>query len=122
VESPLFWVEERMAGRAVEFLAPPPFIDGNIVQFWVRGGNVSLENATRVFLEDYFDDRRVVSIKKGADGVSVFGRLWNRRHAFDLHGSVAWVDNTVVCCAKVDPSLLYDARASVFVPVIQFIR
>jgi hypothetical protein len=111
-----------MAGRAVEFLAPPPFIDGSIVQFWVRGGNVSLENATRAFLEDYFDDRRLVSIKKGVDGVSVFGRLWNHSHAFDLHGSVAWVDNTVVCCAKVDPSLLYDARASAFVPVIRFIR
>jgi hypothetical protein len=73
-------------------------------------------------LRDYFDDRRLVSIKIGADGISIFGRLWNRSDAFGLHGKAAWVGNIVVCCAKVDPSLLYDARASVFVPVIRFIR
>jgi hypothetical protein len=111
-----------MVRRAIEFLAPPPFVDGSILQFWVKGGNVSLEIAARAFLEAHFSDWRLFSIKKGAARGCVFGRLWNRRDAFDLHGRAVWVGNTILCCAKVDPSMLYDARASLFVPVIHFVR
>jgi hypothetical protein len=52
-----------MAGRAIEFLAPPPFVDGSILQFWVKGGNVSLEIAARAFLEAHFSDWRLFSIR-----------------------------------------------------------
>jgi hypothetical protein len=78
-----------MAGHVVEFLAPPPFVGGSMLQFWVRGGDVSLENAARAFLETYFDDRRLFSIKHGVVGGCVFGHMWNRSDTFNLHGSAA---------------------------------
>jgi hypothetical protein len=31
------------------------------------------------------------------------------------------VGNTLLCCAKVDPNMLHDVHASVFVPVIRFV-
>jgi hypothetical protein len=109
-----------MAGAVIEFLAPPPFEDGSMLQFWVRGGNVSLQNATRIFLEAYFVGRQFFKVKRGITNY-IFGHLWNREDAFDLHGTAAWVGNTIICCAKVDPQMLYDARAAEFVPVIRFV-
>jgi hypothetical protein len=109
-----------MAGAVIEFLAPPPFEDGSMLQFWVRGGNISLQNATRIFLEAYFVDRQFFKVKRGVADC-IFGHLWNREDAFDLHGTAAWVGNTIICCAKVDPQMLYDARAAEFVPVIRFV-
>jgi hypothetical protein len=110
-----------MAGPLVEFLAPPAFAEGSMLQFWSRGGNIALEDATRMFLEAYFDDHRFFKVKRGV-GNCVFGHLWNSGDAFDLHGTAGWVGNTIICCAKVDPHMLYDVRAAAFVPVIRFVR
>jgi hypothetical protein len=110
-----------MAGPLVEFLAPPAFAEGSMLQFWSRGGNIALEDATRMFLEAYFDDHRFFKVKRGV-GNCVFGHLWNSGDVFDLHGTAGWVGNTIICCAKVDPHMLYDVCAAAFVPVIRFVR
>jgi hypothetical protein len=110
-----------MVGPVVEFLSPLLFDDGSMLQFWVRGGNRFLGNAACKFFGAYFDDHRLFKIKRVVGGVCVFGYLWNRGDAFDLHGSADWVGNALLYCAKVDPNMLHDVRASAFVMVIRFV-
>jgi hypothetical protein len=56
-----------MAGPVVEFLAPPPFLGRSMLQFWVRGGNVSFENAARIILEAYFDDHVLFFVNRAVE-------------------------------------------------------
>jgi hypothetical protein len=38
----------------------------------------------------------------------VFAILQEERDAWNLHDNVAWVGNTLLCAAKVDPSMIYN--------------
>ena len=54
-----------MAGPFVEFLAPEPFPESEMVQFWIRGGNTPLREAVETFMGAWFDAPRVFRVKAG---------------------------------------------------------
>jgi hypothetical protein len=110
-----------MAGHRVEFLAPAPFVDGRTVQFWTQGGNNSTITAADIFLKHHFGPDGYYRIRYGANNVSVFAIVQEDRDAWNLHGNVAWVGNTLLCCAKVDPALIYNEEAPLSMPVIRFL-
>jgi hypothetical protein len=110
-----------MAGHGVEFLAPPPFIDGKTVQFWTQRGDNSTAAAANTYLKHHLGSDNYYRIRYGANSISVFAILQDQRDAWNLHGNVAWVGNTLLCCAKVDPALIYSEDVPTNLPVIRFI-
>ena len=97
-----------MAGPFVEFLAPESFPESEMVQLWIRGGNIPLREAAETFMAARFPDPRVFRVKVGGNGISAFGHLWANSDASDLYGTVAWVGNGLLCCAQVDPGWFDD--------------
>lgn len=81
--------------------------DYNVLQFWKLDGDMSLEEAARSFFASRFSDCSIYWIGRGENGVSVFAFLFRESDAWRLHGKLAWIDNTLICCAKVDPLLPY---------------
>ena len=89
-----------MAGPFVEFLAPEPFPESEMVQFWMQGGNIPLREAADTFMDARHPNPRVFCVKVGANGLSFFGHLWDKSGASTLHGTVAWVGNSLLCYAR----------------------
>ena len=111
---------EDMAGLLAEFLAPESCEGSCLVQFWTRGGNLPTRQAATVFLRARFADSRAFAVKVGDNMVSIFAHMWEEADASNLHGTVAWVGNTMLCCAQVDDALLHDEGPPADMPVIVF--
>ena len=109
-----------MAGPFVEFLVPEPFPESEMVQFWMRGGNIPLREAADTFMAARHPDPRVFRVKVGANGLSSFGHLWDTSDAPTLHGTVAWVGNGLLCYAQVDLAWFDDEGPPTVMPVVVF--
>ena len=103
--------EPILSAHPVEFIGPPPHPDGNTLQFFVFGGSMSARDAAAKVLKDTYVGRGQGDTYiplSGADGGGVFTMMLTEGEADRLHGDVYWVGDTLVCCIKVNPAIIYD--------------
>jgi hypothetical protein len=109
------------AAHPIAFLAPAPVVGSTMLQFWVSGGHVSLAGGASAVLRARIADSHRYRLRWGWDGMRLFAHMWEEGDASSLHGHVFWVGDSLVCCAQVNPALLYDEDLPEVYPVVQLV-
>jgi hypothetical protein len=110
-----------VAAHPIAFLAPAPVVGSTMLQFWVRGGHVSLAGGASAVLRACIADSHRYHMKWGWDGMRLFAHMWEESDASNLHVHVFWVGDSLVCCAQVNLALLYDEDLPKVYPVVQLV-
>ena len=106
-------------GHGAIYLGPPPAVHGNMAQVFARQGGVLLLGTANMALRALFPAQPpIFNLQWGVSG-GLFAVFWNNEDIASVHGTISWVDDTLVYFVRVLPLQIDDETMPLIVPIIQ---